>query len=198
MFCMRLYLKYAERLSTIILVSLTCIYTNLAQTLPYSSTFNNSWLIHDINLSVPQGTPLTEVTYLASFHAGSYGTKCDTELFTPKNAKWSTTPHTSIPGVSRKLSLLFLVHLDVNKLTLIASLTAIYGWFWCVPSCGLRCNVRWHSWCFCILGYAGSLRLAVAFLSEFATALLEENPKLRRLEAYALATKKFCTDLVAN
>ena len=80
-------------------------------------------MIHDVNLSVPQGTPLTEVTYLASFHGGSYGTKCDTELFTPKNAKWSTTPHTSIPGVSRKLSLLFLVHLDVHKLTLIASLT---------------------------------------------------------------------------
>ena len=49
-----------------------------------------------------------------------------------------------------------------------------------------------------VLGYAGSLRLVVAFLSEFATALLEENPKMRRLEAYALATKKFCTDLVAN
>lgn len=49
-----------------------------------------------------------------------------------------------------------------------------------------------------ILGYAGSLRMVVAFLAEFATALQEENPKMSRPTAYALATKKFFTDLVAN
>ena len=45
------------------------------------------------------GTPLTEVSYLGSWKAASYGTKCDTEIFTKKNARWTTTPHTTIPGL---------------------------------------------------------------------------------------------------
>ena len=49
-----------------------------------------------------------------------------------------------------------------------------------------------------VLGYAGSLRLVFAFLAEFAVALQEENPKMSQIEAYALATKKFFTELVAN
>ena len=49
-----------------------------------------------------------------------------------------------------------------------------------------------------ILGYAGSLRMVGAFLAEFATAFQQENPKMRRPAAYALATKKFFTELVAN
>jgi len=49
-----------------------------------------------------------------------------------------------------------------------------------------------------ILGYAGTLRFVFAFLGEFVVSLLEDNPKISRLEAYVLATKKFCTDLVAN
>ena len=45
------------------------------------------------------GTPLTEVSYLASFHAASYGTKCDTNIFKRLNDRWTTTPHTCIPGL---------------------------------------------------------------------------------------------------
>lgn len=30
------------------------------------------------------GTPLTEISYLSSFHAASYGTRCDTKIFDPK------------------------------------------------------------------------------------------------------------------
>jgi len=49
-----------------------------------------------------------------------------------------------------------------------------------------------------ILGYAGTLRFVVAFLGEFCVSLLEANPKISRMEAYVLATRKFFTDLVAN
>jgi len=49
-----------------------------------------------------------------------------------------------------------------------------------------------------ILGYAGTLRFVVAFLGEFCVSLLEANPKISRMEAYVLATRKFLTDLVAN
>ena len=49
-----------------------------------------------------------------------------------------------------------------------------------------------------ILGYAGTLRFIVAFLGEFCVSILEDNPKISRLEAYVLATKKFLMDLVAN
>ena len=45
------------------------------------------------------GTPLTEVSYLASYHAASNGTKCGVNIFNRLNGKWTTTPHTSIPGL---------------------------------------------------------------------------------------------------
>lgn len=45
------------------------------------------------------GTPLSEMTYLASWHGGSYGTKCIPEMFATINHEWTTTPHTRIPGL---------------------------------------------------------------------------------------------------
>ena len=49
-----------------------------------------------------------------------------------------------------------------------------------------------------ILGYSGSLRMVWAFLSEFATALQDENPKISCPTAYLMAMNKFFTELVAN
>lgn len=49
-----------------------------------------------------------------------------------------------------------------------------------------------------ILGYGGSLRLVWAFMSEFATYLQEEDPKLSRPMAYLTALRKFSTEPVAN
>jgi len=119
------------------------------------------------------GTPLTEVTYLSSFHGGSYGTKCDTNIFDPLNDKWTTTPITPIPGLYMAGSDAFLP----------AVCGAMYGGIISATS---------------ILGYLGTLRMVVAFLGDFATALQEDNGKLSRPAAYLLATKKFVTELVAN
>mgnify|MGYP006120703549 CR=1 FL=1 len=84
------------------------------------------------------GTPLTEDTYLASFCGGSYGTKCDTNMFAELNHKWTTTPHTSIPG-------LYLAGSD-------AFLPAVCG--------AMYAGILGAS---AILGYVGSLRMLVAF-----------------------------------
>ena len=119
------------------------------------------------------GTPLTEVSYLGSYRAASYGTKCDTNIFNELNSKWTTTPRTNIPGLYMAGSDAFLP----------AVCGAMYG--------GILGATN-------ILGYAGSLRMVVAFLSEFATALQEDDPKLSRPRAYYRATKKFVTELVAN
>ncbi|KAL7530459.1 hypothetical protein ACHAXR_003509, partial [Thalassiosira sp. AJA248-18] len=119
------------------------------------------------------GTPLTEVSYLSSFRAASYGTKCDINIFNKLNDKWTTTPHTQIPGLVMAGSDAFLP----------AVCGAMYGGILGASS---------------VLGYAGSLRLVWAFLGEFAAALQKDNPKMSRPAAYALATKKFFTELVAN
>jgi all-trans-retinol 13,14-reductase len=119
------------------------------------------------------GTPLTEVSYLASYHAASYGTKCDTNIFNRLNDKWTTTPHTTIPG-------LFMAGSDAF---LPAVCGAMYGGILGAAS---------------ILGYGGSLRMAFAFLSEFAHNLQQANPKLGRVTAYLMAIKNFITEPVAN
>ena len=119
------------------------------------------------------GTPLTEVSYLSSFHAASYGTKCDTNIFNRLNDRWTTTPNTRIPGLYMAGSDAFLP----------AVCGAMYGGILGASA---------------ILGYRGSLRMVFAFLSEFATALQKENPKMSRPEAYLKATNKFITELVAN
>ena len=119
------------------------------------------------------GTPLSEATYLSSFCGGSYGTRCDTNIFAPLNHKWTTTPHTPIPGLYMAGSDAFLP----------AVCGAMYGG--CLAASA-------------ILGYIGSLRMVVAFLSEFATAFQTENPKMSRPAAYLRAVKVFCTEPVAN
>lgn len=45
------------------------------------------------------GTPLSEVTFLSSFHGGSYGTMCRTTMFAKENRRWTTTPHTPVPNL---------------------------------------------------------------------------------------------------
>jgi all-trans-retinol 13,14-reductase len=110
------------------------------------------------------GTPLTEVTYFASFQGGSYGTKCVPEMFDEVNRKWTTSPRTSIPG-------LFLAGSDAF-----------------LPSvCGAM-----YGGCFgavAVLGYARSLRLLWAYLSDFASSLKKENPELTWVRAFYLAAK---------
>ena len=49
-----------------------------------------------------------------------------------------------------------------------------------------------------ILDYGGNLQLALAFLSEFAHDLLEENPKMGRVAAYLMAIKNYISEPVAN
>lgn len=119
------------------------------------------------------GTPLTEVAYLASYHAASYGTKCDTNIFNRLNDKWTTNPRTSIPGLYMAGSDAFLP----------AVCGAMYGGILGAAS---------------ILGYGGLLRMAFAFLSEFANDLQEENPKMSRAAAYLMAIRKFVAEPVAN
>ena len=119
------------------------------------------------------GTPLTEVSFLSSFRAASYGTKCDTNIFKPLNDRWTTNPRTRIPGLYMAGSDAFLP----------AVCGAMYG------------GILGAS---CVLGYGGSFRFVFAFLREFATALQEENPKMSYPQAYFLAANKFFTELVAN
>ena len=115
------------------------------------------------------GTPLSEVTYLSSFHGGSYGTKCTPDMFAPINQKWTTTPHTPVPG-------LFMAGSD-------AFLPAVCG--------------AMYGGCFgasAVLGHLGTLRLVLNFLGDFAASLQEEDPKLLWPVAYAFAFTKFVTD----
>jgi all-trans-retinol 13,14-reductase len=119
------------------------------------------------------GTPLTEVTYLSSFHAGSYGTKMDTNVFDRLNDKWTTTPRTPIPGL----------YVAGSDAFLPAVCGAMYG--------GVLTSAT-------MLGYLGTLRMVYAFLGEFATAFQAEHPKMSRLQAYYQATKVFLTEKVAN
>jgi all-trans-retinol 13,14-reductase len=112
------------------------------------------------------GTPLTEVTYLSSFRGGSYGTFCRPEMFAPINHKWTTTPHTSVPG-------LFVAGSDAFLPSVVG---AMYG-----GSLG-ACAV---------LGHTGTLRLSCAILSNLARRLREENPKLSWIRSLQLAVQKF-------
>ena len=115
------------------------------------------------------GTPLSEVTYLSSFHGGSYGTMCTTEMFASKNRSWTTTPHTSIPG-------LYMAGSD-------AFLPAVCG--------------AMYGGCFgatAVLGYLGTIRMILAFLGDFAKSIKETHPKISWMKAYAVAFRKFVQD----
>jgi all-trans-retinol 13,14-reductase len=112
------------------------------------------------------GTPLTEVTYLASFRGGSYGTKCTPDMFAPINRKWTTTPHTEIKGL----------HLAGSDAFLPSVTGAMYGG--CLGATS-------------VLGHLGTLRLANALLCHCARRLQEDDPKLSWMEAYWRAAKNF-------
>jgi all-trans-retinol 13,14-reductase len=115
------------------------------------------------------GTPLSEVTYLSSWQGGSYGTKCTPSMFAEMNHKWTTTPHTSIPG-------LYMAGSD-------AFLPAVCG------AC--------YGGCFgaaAVLGNWGTLRLTWALLGDFAASLKEDDPKLSWPRAYRVAAQKFISD----
>ena len=112
------------------------------------------------------GTPLTEVSYLASFRGGSYGTQCTPEMFATINRKWTTSPHTAVPG-------LYLAGSDA----FLPSVTgAMYGGF--LGACA-------------VLGHLGTARLSHALLSHLALRLREADPELTRLQAYLGAVQKF-------
>lgn len=115
------------------------------------------------------GTPLSEVTYLGSFHGGSYGTMCTPSMFAEVNRKWTTTPHTKIPGL----------YLAGSDAFLPAVCGAMYGG--CFGACA-------------VLGHVGTLRMVLAFLKDFAASIKEENPKLSWPGAYYKAVQKFIND----
>jgi all-trans-retinol 13,14-reductase len=109
---------------------------------------------------------LSEITFLASYKAGSYGTQCTPEMFRPINRNWTTTPFTEIPG-------LYLAGSDA----FLPSVTgAMYGG--CIGACA-------------VLGKVGSLRLGSAILFHLAANLRQDNPKLTKAESFILAIKKF-------
>ena len=116
------------------------------------------------------GTPLSEVSYLSSFQGGSYGTKCLTSMFAEENRKWTTTPHTSIPGL----------YLAGSDAFLPAVVGAMYGGCFGASA---------------VLGHIRTLKLTLAFLSDFATSLQEVDPKISRLEAYRNAFDAFVNEL---
>jgi len=115
------------------------------------------------------GTPLSEVTYLASWHGGSYGTKCVPSMFDKVNHKWTTTPHTAVPGLYMAGSDAFLP----------AVCGAMYGGTF--GACA-------------VLGHVRTLKLVMHFLMAFASYLREEDPKLGYLESINLAYYKFLND----
>ncbi len=87
-------------------------------------------------------------------------------MFATINRKWTTSPHTPIPG-------LYLAGSDA----FLPSVTgAMYGG--CLGACA-------------VLGHWGSARLARALLSHLAKRLREADPKLTRFQAYRGALDKF-------
>ena len=90
-------------------------------------------------------------------------------MFDEVNRKWTTTPHTPVPGLYMAGSDAFLP----------AVIGAMYGG------------------CFgagAVLGHARALKLVVNFLFAFAGYLREDNPKLGYWESLALAYEKFTTE----
>jgi all-trans-retinol 13,14-reductase len=115
------------------------------------------------------GTPLSEVNFLGSWHGGSYGTMCLPSMFDPINRKWTTTPHTPIPG-------LYMAGSD-------AFLPAVCG--------------AMYGGCFgatAVLGHVRTVKLILHFLFEFAGYLREEDPKLPYAESLVRAVDKFMNE----
>jgi all-trans-retinol 13,14-reductase len=115
------------------------------------------------------GTPLSEVTYLSSWHGGSYGTMCLPSMFDKINWKWTTTPHTPVPGV----------YLAGSDAFLPAVCGAMYGGTF--GACA-------------VLGQLRTCKLTFQFLLAFASYLREEDPKLSFLSSLKLAVNKFLNE----
>lgn len=111
------------------------------------------------------GTPLTEETYLSSYHGGSYGTKCTTDMFSLINRNWTTNPRTEVPN-------LFLAGSDAFLPSVTGSM---YGGF--LGACA-------------VLGYARSTVLVHHIISHLAKEIQKEDPKTPALFAYWLAIQK--------
>ena len=117
------------------------------------------------------GTPLSEVTYLSSYHGGSYGTMCLPSMFDADlNCNvWTITPKT-------KISNLYMAGSDAF---LPAVCGAMYGGVF--GACA-------------VLGHFGTLRMLVAFLMHFTKTVQNENPKLSWLQAFRFALDKLINE----
>lgn len=111
------------------------------------------------------GTPLTEETYLSSYHGGSYGTKCTTDMFSLINRNWTTNSRTEVPN-------LFLAGSDAFLPSVTGSM---YGGF--LGACA-------------VLGYARSTVLVHHIISHLAKEIQKEDPKTPALYSYWLAIQK--------
>jgi all-trans-retinol 13,14-reductase len=115
------------------------------------------------------GTPLSEVSYLSSYHGGSYGTQCLTPMLHESNERWTTNPRTGIPGL----------YLAGSDAFLPAVCGAMYGGVFGAAA---------------VLGPARTLKLTLAFMADFARSIRLEDPKMPCLQAYCLAWDKFVNE----
>mmetsp|Transcript_8993 Transcript_8993/g.12794 ORF Transcript_8993/g.12794 Transcript_8993/m.12794 type:complete len:715 (-) Transcript_8993:40-2184(-) len=112
------------------------------------------------------GTPLSEMTYLSSYHGGSYGTKCTVEMFDEVNREWTTTPHTAISGLT-------LAGCDAFLPSVTGSM---YG--------GVL-------GAFAVLGPVGTIRLSHQLLCHLTKTLQTADPSMSFPRAYYMALTKF-------
>jgi all-trans-retinol 13,14-reductase len=115
------------------------------------------------------GTPLSEASWLSSYHGGSYGTMCLTSMFAPENRDWTTNPHTRIPGL----------YLAGSDAFLPAVCGAMYGG--CLGAAA-------------VLGHVRAFKLMLAFMADFAKSVKDDNPKLSWFQAYCVAWDKFVNE----
>jgi hypothetical protein len=88
------------------------------------------------------------VSYLASFRGGSYGTKCTPEMFAAINRKWTTSPHTAVPGLYLAGSDAFLPSVTGAMLCTEAFSVPVPSWVtWAQHVCLMRCSRTWPCAC---------------------------------------------------
>jgi len=165
------------------------------------------------------GTPLSEVTYLSSFHGGSYGTYCGTSMFAKENRSWTTTPHTPVPNLFLSGSDAFLpavcgyvrnciltreakdsgCHFSLHLLVCLLKVPfcdAHHSHYSVLLFHDFTCSAMYGG-CFgasAVLGHLRTLKLTLAFISHFAQSLREKDPKLSKMEAYRQAWDKFINE----
>lgn len=114
------------------------------------------------------GTPLSEVTFLSSYHGGSYGTKCTPSMFDEINHGWTTNPRTKIPGL----------YLAGSDAFLPAVCGAMYG-----GALGASA----------VLGHVKTFRLMCALLSDMAMSLQKVHG-VSYPRAFLMAIQKMVDD----